>query len=219
MTVTDPTTLTLAPLTTPDDLRTYLQVDDTDLTDAAADMLIANASADIRDYCGWPVTSCTRTVQAIPIGGQDWYLPTKFLTSVAALRVGRDPGDGSNAVDPSRYQWTASGILMIAEGFVFPASRFETFSAPFNDPYFAFNGWLLPLLEADIVDGYANVPSTLAGACQEVAALARSNPDGIQSMTVGMTSQRFGSKSVASGYNLSPEAQAAIDSYRLKELP
>lgn len=223
MPATDPTSLTLEPFSDPESLRLYLlKIDDsTQLSDAAATLLIAEASAVIREYCGWHIAgSKSMTVEVLATGGQDLYLPTKWLTDVSEMRIGRE--GAWIAIDPARYQWFADGIVNIAEGFVFPRSRFNTYGFPYLDPYYTYTGGiLLPKVELDITHGYAATPASVTAACNMIAALAGANPSGIQSesRTVGLnsTSTRFGTRLVAGGYDVD-SAASLLSAFALKGL-
>jgi len=78
----------LVPIVTAAQLSAYAGIPETDPRVADA---VAGVSLAIRRYCGWHITpSITETLDLDSDGGRYIDLPTKWVTSIIEVRVGRD---------------------------------------------------------------------------------------------------------------------------------
>lgn len=149
------------PLASAEELASYLQ---NDLDRATADLLLAGASAMIRDECGWPISLQEgATLVADSTGSRLLLLPTLNLLTVAEVRV-----DGV-ALDTDQYTWSATGAVYRGAGW--PA-KFRS-------------------VEVDCDHGYDPSPDSVKLVALEVASRGYANPERVASRGVGGVSVSF----------------------------
>lgn len=114
-------------------------------------MLVLNqASAAIRQYCGWNITQETLTGAAVDGNGrQRLWLPTLRLTDVAEVVL-----DGVTLTYDVHYTWTSDGMLYRQAGW--PHSP--------------------RILSVTYTHGYETPPDDVVGVCLSIAARRFENP-------------------------------------------
>lgn len=154
----------MASFATPAELATYLQTataaeataGNPDVLDTArAQLLLDNASAEIRAVCHWNISQETVTGQRVYPGLTGYIrIPTLRLTALTMTF------NGVAAVDGTDYSWTVNG------GGTVTVSRWFTSS---------------DVVLATYTHGYATTPAELKALCEERAAAAYANPPGYRS--------------------------------------
>lgn len=96
------------PFAVPSELRSWLQVDEADLPEATAVLVLAVASGAIRTFCGWNVAAEYVAEKRIRSRGvRSLWLPTLHLRQVTALTM------GGVAVATDDYDWEEEGRILL----------------------------------------------------------------------------------------------------------
>jgi hypothetical protein len=92
------------PLLSPDDFRTLTGLD---VDPVRLDLLLGQASAAVRAFCGWHIapTLTGATVTADGTGGRTLSLPTLYLTNVSAVT------EHGTALDLDSVTWSEHGVI------------------------------------------------------------------------------------------------------------
>lgn len=118
---------------------------------ASAELVLAVASAAIRNFCGWDISETTVTGDALDgTGERSIWLPTLRLTAVSAVVE-----NGRALTVVTDYDWTRYGKLIRAGRWTRAARS----------------------VVVTYTHGYAVVPEVVKGACLIVAAVMHSNPE------------------------------------------
>jgi hypothetical protein len=183
----------VASFATPEELATYLrtatqveyEAGNPDVLDtAAAQLLLDNASAEIRAVCHWSITQETVTGQRVYPRSGYVRLPTLRLTAFAMTI------NAVAAVDGTDYFWipNGGGVVDVARSFISSDVVLVTYT-----------------------HGYATVPQDVRAVCLEHAAVAYPNPSRHRSETVeGVTATVYGGPDLRSDPRLSPYKLAGI---------
>jgi hypothetical protein len=175
-------------LAAPEELASFLQ---RDLDAATTDLVLAGASALVRQYCGWALTEQTETITRLGPGIAVLSLPTLLLSAVTEVRVSGQPITPASmtggAIGYCDYAWTPAGQL------IRPA------------------GWpCLQPVAVDCTHGYPQVPDDVRHVVLAVAGRLLSNPERLTWEAVGVTSRTY-----AGSGALDADTAALLDGYRL----
>jgi hypothetical protein len=166
-----------------------LIVDATDLANHQAgdeEMLLRQAQGKVRDYCGWHVAPRRNEDLVVDGDGSSLlHLPTMHVTEVAAVLV------DDELLDPSKYRWSADGMLERRDGARWPA---------------AFRS-----VKVTLEHGYDPVPDGLVAAILGYAARLGDSPAGRVREQVGQVGVGF----TATGLPLTEAEKADLAPYRL----
>lgn len=171
------------PFATPDDLRAYMRVDSTVLSDTDAAAFLAGATAAVIDHCGWggsadgqpgDLWQQTGVLKAQVHGGGFLKLPVKGLANVTAITVASPYTEWiDTAIDLSLLaDVDAIGTIQLRDGYYWTYGE-------------------LGIVKVSCDWGYDPLPSTLVSATCSIASRGTINPEGLQSRTVGTVSERF----------------------------
>lgn len=160
------------PYATPDQLRAYLRLTSDDMSDDEATTFLQGATAAIVSFLGWDIWQVTDTVRITNVrGGDSLALPVRNLTAVTAIRVTPSP-HAAETVDADRYTFDKIGWIELNSGWTFSHGR-------------------KVIVEIDGTWGWNPLPNGAVMACVMIAGRAQSNPDGVQSETVGGVAVRY----------------------------
>lgn len=191
----------MAAFATPEELATYLRTATQEEADAGnpdvldttvAELLLDNASAAIRDACGWSITEETVTDQPVSHISGRVFLPTKHLTALA-ISV-----DGVDAVVLTDYVWSVNGVVRFVGWGVGSPSLTWAYLYPQS------------VVLATYTHGYDEAPQSVKAVCLEHAAAAYPNPSRYRSETIE------GVVTVYAGVDL--ETEPRLNRFRLPRL-
>jgi len=154
-----------SPLASKPELNTFVQ---RTVDDALAAMVLAQASAAIRNHCGWHIAPVAED-DALTINGNSAVvlpLPTAHVTAVASVVE-----DGTTLTADDHYEWSAAGYL----------------------PHVG-DVWTTTLrgVVATVTHGYQNAPEDVKSVCLQFAARLLADPSGVKSETAGGVSVTYG---------------------------
>lgn len=147
----------------PTDLATYLR---RDVDTASAEMLLGQASAEIRGICGWDIDAATQTVTLDSDGGRLLFLPAMQVSDVTAVLA------NDTTLPVGSYTWSALGMLARRDGACWPSG--------------------LRVVTVTFTAGYDPVPASVQRLCLRMAAAGLAHPDGASAVRLGSLSLTYG---------------------------
>jgi hypothetical protein len=146
------------PLASPEDLATFLRHD---VDTAAAELMLASASAAIRNYCRWEISETLATDVTLDTDGDRIVmLPALHVTAVNSVTL------DDIVLDPDLdYSWSVMGAI-------YRKHHVSTIRAEWDTDWYRHCGWPAGFrrLVVNYDGGYNPVPGELIVACCSIAA-------------------------------------------------
>lgn len=186
-----------SPVVLPQDLADYKNNE--------PNLLIAQATAAVRNYCGWHVTPVqTDTVTLHAEGARSLLLPSLHVLDVSSVTV-----DGA-LVDPASYTWTPDGVL--ARRYAWDIYDSSLDYRDWRQDFLAGRRWWGLTTTVTFTHGFDQA-ADFAGVILAWVAVRQTAPKGITSQQVGPFAVQYGN------HEETLDAVSILNSYRLPSRP
>lgn len=178
----------MASFASPTDLAAYLGATFDATTQAQAQAMLDQATAEMKDYMNQTIVQATETVTLDPCDRMTLVLPQFPVTAVSAVTV-----DGVALTLPGDIKWYSDGRLKRDNG---------NWSQSW--------GWKRQSVVVTYVHGYATIPDDLKAVCKARAARLMDNPTAVTTDSAGAVTTNYGT---APGEVFLPGEKAVMDNY------